>query len=488
MPTFKKLLALTLLLTLAFPYDALAYKVVVDAGHGGSDPGAIGVNGLQEKAVNLDIAAKLGSELASRGYEVVMSRSDDHYISLADRVAFTNAQNADLFVSIHANSHTRSDIQGSMVLYYDNAYPQSDYPASDTMQVMTPYSKQLAQDVLTSLVGAAGTRNLGLTPSAVYVTRMGTIPSILVETAFLSNWSDASLLADDAVRTRMAIAIERGIEAFTPPVFVDTIGHWAREAIMRLHDLGWVEGANNRYAPDRALTRAEFVTLMDRAFDFDALGCTGAAATVTGAVYGCAAAADAADVPADAATGRAAASTAASGSVSLAVDAAGSGAGADAASDAARGQAAARAATAAKGSTGSGTAAPAKASAGNEAGYRDLPAAHWASAAMLQAGRLGLLEGYPDGTIRPDQPITRAEVAVLFARLLAAAQPGTHAPTASGAFVDVPAGHWAAGAVRALQAQGLISGVTDTLFEPEAPMTRAEMAALLDRYAAATGR
>ncbi|UJF32006.1 N-acetylmuramoyl-L-alanine amidase family protein [Paenibacillus hexagrammi] len=196
----KKLLILSSVFMLSFPYQAFAYKVVVDAGHGGSDPGAIGVNGLQEKDVTLDIAQRLRDDLARSGYEVAMTRTDDRYISLADRVAFTNQQNADLFVSVHANSINNSKTNGTMVLYYDKDYPQEDYPASEEMKIMTPYSKDLAQKVLNSLVTAAGTKNLGLVPSAVYVARMGKIPSILVETAFLSSYTDSALLADPSIR------------------------------------------------------------------------------------------------------------------------------------------------------------------------------------------------------------------------------------------------------------------------------------------------
>ena len=130
MTLLKRLILFTLLLTIAFPYHAFAYKVVLDAGHGGSDPGATGVGGLRETDVNLDITLKVRQALLDRGYEVVLTRTNDTYLSLAQRVEFTNEQQADLFVSIHANAHASSNTNGTMVLYYDNAYPQEDYPAS----------------------------------------------------------------------------------------------------------------------------------------------------------------------------------------------------------------------------------------------------------------------------------------------------------------------------------------------------------------------
>ncbi|MEW9700141.1 N-acetylmuramoyl-L-alanine amidase [Paenibacillus sp. SI8] len=420
MSLLKKFLVFSLLLTFAFPYQAFAYTVVVDAGHGGSDPGAIGVNGLQEKDVNLDITQKLRDELLQQGYDVVMTRTDDRYWSLAQRVEYANNQNADFFVSVHANSHANSKVNGSMVLYYDDAYPQEDYPASETMKLMTPYSKDLAQNVLNALVAASGTANLGLVPSAVYVARMGTVPSILVETAFLSNSSEAALLADDATRAKMAAGIAKGIAAYVPPVFTDTIGHWAREAILRMKDKKWVEGIGNRYQPERALTRAEFLTVMDRMFTFsqlnDVCGTSSSAGSVTAAVYGC---------------------KADSGSSSATTN-----------------------------------------------GYKDLPATHWASPVFASAKKLNLLQGYQDGTIRPDQPITRGEVAVLFDRLLQMAQPAAKqiSATASQKFDDVPVSLWSAKAIYSLKSLGIIHGMTETTFKPEQTITRAEIAAMMDRY------
>jgi N-acetylmuramoyl-L-alanine amidase len=411
MTLLKRLILLTLLLTLAFPYQAFAYKVVLDAGHGGSDPGATGINGLREKDVNWDITQKVRDELIARGYEVVLTRTDDSYWSLAQRVEFTNTQQADLFVSIHANSHPNGKTNGTMVLYYDNAFPQEDYPASETMKQLTPYNKDLAQHVLDSLLAAAGTKNLGLVPSAVYVVRMGTIPSILVETAFLNQASDAALLASDSVRSKMAVGIANGIAAYTPPLFTDTLGHWAREAIIRMKNKGVIEGIAGRYEPERALTRAEFLTLMDRVFAFSEMkAACEPNGTVTSSVYGCQAA--------------------------------------------------------------------------GAQNYKDLPASHWASPVFAKAKKLNLLQGYSDGTIRPNQSITRGEVAFLFDRLLQMASTTNSLQIAASisSFDDVPESLWSSKAIYALKNKGIINGKTDTSFKPDQTISRAEIAAMLDRY------
>jgi N-acetylmuramoyl-L-alanine amidase len=408
MTLLKRLILFTLLLTIAFPYHAFAYKVVLDPGHGGSDPGATGVGGLRETDVNLDITLKVRQALLDRGYEVVLTRTNDTFLSLAQRVEFTNEQQADLFVSIHANAHSSSNANGTMVLYYDNAYPQEDYPASSNMTKLTPYSKDLAQHVQDALLAQAGTKDLGLTPSAVYVARMGTIPSILVETAFLTNKSDAALLASDAMRSKMALGIANGISAYEPPLFTDVLVHWSRSAVLRMKNKGIIEGMGNNYEPERALTRAEFLTLMDRVFSFSKLPATcDTAGSVTSNVYGC----------------------------------------------------------------GTGTAKS----------YSDLPASHWASTVFAKAGKLNLLQGYADGTIRPNQAITRGEVAYLFNRLLQMTSP-TAQSAYKAYFDDVPKSLWSASAIVTLKEKGIINGISDTSFMPDQTMSRAEIAALLDRY------
>jgi N-acetylmuramoyl-L-alanine amidase len=242
----------------------------------------------------------------------------------------------------------------------------------------------------------------------------------------LSNADDAALLAQSDVRQRIAVAIERGIEAYMPAVFPDIRGHWARDAVLRLKSQGIVEGVGTMFQPDRPMTRAEFVTMLERTFHFSSSGLCAAAgaggATVSAAVYG-------------------------------------------------------------GGGTGCQPAAPA-------AGFRDVTPKHWAYATLQQAAALGLLQGYPDGTLRPDGPVSRAEAAALLSRLIGAAG-GTPmiaggAPMTAGAapFADVAPAYWAAGDISRLYAAGLVDGVMDKLYMPERPMTRAEMAALLDRYTA----
>ncbi|SDD24727.1 N-acetylmuramoyl-L-alanine amidase [Paenibacillus sp. UNCCL117] len=437
--------ALAALCLWAAPGQALAATVVVDAGHGGSDPGAIGVNGLQEKVVNLDISRKVRDLLMERGYDVRMSRDSDIYLSLSERVAYAKAQQADLFVSIHANSYSNPSTRGAMVLYYDDAYPQASYPASEEMRALSSESRELAQRVLDGFLASAGGTNRGLVPSAVYVVRMGNIPSILVETAFLSNAEDAAMLSTDSARNLMAVGIADGIEAYMPAAadgFADIRSHWAREAIIRLKEQGIVDGSpGGRFEPARALTRAEWVTLLGRVFDLGSANsaCPAGSGSVSGSVYE------------DCKPSSAAANGNRTGGISSGTSSA-----------VPRGGSSSKSPAAVQGA----------------ADFRDVTAKHWAFSQLDQAVKTGLLEGYPDGTLRPNQTVSRAEVAVLFERLAQLPTAGTD----TGPFRDTPAGHWAAPAIAALKKSGLIDGATATSFAPDKSMTRAEAATLLDRY------
>lgn len=110
------------------------------------------------------------------------------------------------------------------------------------------------------------------------------------------------------------------------------------------------------------------------------------------------------------------------------------------------------------------------------AAFSDVPGTHWAAGAIGAVSAAGLMNGYPDGTFRPARTLTRAEAAVV---LSSAFTPGTGGPT--GGFPDVPGGHWAAGAIGALQEGFVIGGFPDGTFRPGAPVTRAEFSVLLAR-------
>jgi len=407
---------------LSSPYIALAAKVVVDPGHGGHDPGAVGINGLYEKTVNNEISYRLRDLLEANGYEVVMTRDTDKSLTLQDRVAVARAADADLFVSVHANAHPSSSVRGTMVLYHDAARPIPSYPASEEMVALTPQSKQLAQLVLNEILKQVPNTNRGIVPSSAYVVRMGNVPSVLVETAFLSNRQDAQMLASPAVRERYAQGILNGILAFLPPVFRDVGSHWARESIVRLHEQGIANGNDGRFHPDQPLTRAELMAFAQRAFGLGGSGTKPGGVVL--AEYGGAAVTDDVYSPDDAA---------------VAPD--------------------------------------------EPASYPDLQKAHWSYALMLEAVEAGVLRGYPDGTIRPDAPVSRAEVAVVLDRLIGHTLIDS-ASDGEPSFEDVDARYWAYAPIARLGAAGLVRGVEHGRYGPDRYVTRAEIAAMVDRQLA----
>lgn len=173
--------------------------IVIDAGHGGRDPGAVGTL-VQEKTVVLNSALLLQKTLESRGFKVYMTRSTDEYINLYDRASMANGLNATLFVSIHANSHTGTSANGVEVLY---ANPSMD---SD---------KGLATAIQNELVKHLKATNRGVVQRTnLVVLRETKMPAVLVELGFISNPAEQLKLMDENYLKLAAEAMANGIEAF----------------------------------------------------------------------------------------------------------------------------------------------------------------------------------------------------------------------------------------------------------------------------------
>jgi N-acetylmuramoyl-L-alanine amidase len=168
--------------------------VVIDAGHGGRDPGAVGIGGLQEKDVVMDISRQVATLLEQNGVQVVMTRQDDREIDLAPRVQLANRVNADIFVSIHANAidMSRPDVNGIETYYYSSGL-------------------RLAQVIHNSLLQGTGARDRRVRQSRFYVLRHTSMPAVLLEVGFVTGAEDAPRLANAAYRTQVAQAIARGV-------------------------------------------------------------------------------------------------------------------------------------------------------------------------------------------------------------------------------------------------------------------------------------
>jgi N-acetylmuramoyl-L-alanine amidase len=225
----------------------LRRTIVVDAGHGGRDPGAIGATGVREKDVVLDAALQLRAALESRGgqYRVVLTRDADRFVELEDRVRIARTQNADLFISVHADSHARQEATGASV------YTLSERGSDRAQTVMTSQNWNLdlgeaprrgvAHDVLVDLFQRE-TTNRSAQFAQLVIPRLGEVapllsnthrnagffvllapdvPAVLIETGFLSNPADERRLNSPRAREQMADAMARAVDDYfrTPQLY-----------------------------------------------------------------------------------------------------------------------------------------------------------------------------------------------------------------------------------------------------------------------------
>lgn len=187
------------------PLNPSTKTIVIDAGHGGKDPGAISVFGDKEKDINLSIALKLESLLKQRGYNVIMTRRNDVFVDLYERPKIANDINADLFISIHANSTLSNSVNGLEVLYC---------PATESSNKSTD-QYPLAKTIHDSIISSTGINSRGIKKrSDLVVLRLTNMPAILIETAFLSNPDDAQRLVDNSFQEKVALGIANGVEEY----------------------------------------------------------------------------------------------------------------------------------------------------------------------------------------------------------------------------------------------------------------------------------
>ncbi|WP_243727793.1 N-acetylmuramoyl-L-alanine amidase family protein [Halanaerobium saccharolyticum] len=173
-----------------------SHLIVVDAGHGGFDPGAIGANGFEEKIPNLAIAREIARLLADKKHKVLLTRSSDKFLSLQQRVKFANNKNADLFVSIHANSFNNSQTGGVETYYNQSSNNQN---------------RLLAEKIHDKLGRNLGIFDRGIKESNFYVIKYTNMPSALIEVAFLSNPLEEKLLKSQDFQHKAAALIVDGI-------------------------------------------------------------------------------------------------------------------------------------------------------------------------------------------------------------------------------------------------------------------------------------
>ena len=173
------------------------FSVVLDPGHGGPDPGAIGIGGLRETDVVLEVSEIVKKLLSEKGVKVWLTRKNEVDLDLPPRVSFANRKNADIFVSIHANASRgkRRDINGLETFYYRGWRGRS-------------LAKRIQKQILKV---SPGSPDRGVKQGRFYVIKNTSMPAVLVEIGFLTGKLDARRLEKTSHRKRIAYAIAKGI-------------------------------------------------------------------------------------------------------------------------------------------------------------------------------------------------------------------------------------------------------------------------------------
>jgi N-acetylmuramoyl-L-alanine amidase len=214
-------------------------RIVIDPGHGGKDPGTVGVHGTEEKNVNLWMGQELADALRDQDFEVLMTRTDDTFIPLAHRTALANRYKADLFISLHCNaslsnklsgfevyilSEKASDPHAAAVARLENSALELEgkAPPAPVQAVLRSLTKNAHINLAAQLGGIMdrevseqlSIENAGLQQAAFYVLRGAEMPAVLVELGFLSNKAEEKKLKNKSYREKLIKAIAASIVEF----------------------------------------------------------------------------------------------------------------------------------------------------------------------------------------------------------------------------------------------------------------------------------
>jgi N-acetylmuramoyl-L-alanine amidase len=217
--------------------------IVIDPGHGGKDPGAIGKKyGTKEKTVALDTGLRLKKILQAQGHTVYMTRTTDKYVPLKDRTKFANTKKADLFISIHYNANNSTSPNGfetyflgshrleyaknvalreNASLKYDigeNAYDANatlnDIIATLLTNRFQKESEELAGYIQEAGVAKSGFKNRGLNQAGFYVLKGCSMPAVLLECGFLTNGTEENKIRQGSYRQKIAEGIAKGVSSY----------------------------------------------------------------------------------------------------------------------------------------------------------------------------------------------------------------------------------------------------------------------------------
>jgi N-acetylmuramoyl-L-alanine amidase len=228
-------------------------RIVLDAGHGGKDPGAV-ANGMQEKDLTLAIVKHIGRMLSEyENVEVHYTRTDDRFLELEERAAIANKLNADYFVSVHINSGGGTGFES--------------YIYNGNVSAATIAYQNVIHAEIMKAIGNVNDR--GKKRANYAVLRETKMPAILTENLFIDNTNDAAKLKSEQFLLQVAHGHVEGIvKAFglKKKVKVDDItGHWAEQSIRKAIEKGVIKGhSDGRFGPDEPVTRAQLAVILDR--------------------------------------------------------------------------------------------------------------------------------------------------------------------------------------------------------------------------------
>jgi N-acetylmuramoyl-L-alanine amidase len=215
-------------------------KIVLDPGHGGKDPGAIGIGGSTEKDIVLSVAKKLAVKLRkAMGVQVVLTRNDDRFVALENRTAVANAEDADLFISLHMNASPNGEAKGIETYYLDNTSDEAalrlaarengtsrknvsdlQFILSDMAQNMKledsiTLAHRLQGSAVAGMTKAIGeVKDLGVKKALFYVLVGARMPSVLVEMFFITNRTEGRAMSQEGGQDAMVEALMQGIQKY----------------------------------------------------------------------------------------------------------------------------------------------------------------------------------------------------------------------------------------------------------------------------------
>lgn len=214
-------------------------KIVIDPGHGGKAPGAVGPNGEKEKDITLAVSKEIARRLREKGFEVLLTRDTDVYLPLEERTAFANRNKADLFVSVHVNANEKDSLQGVETYFLNLTTDAASMKVAKRENAMTSASlgslqliikdlmlnakinesSRFASSIQSSIVSSLEKsgherKDHGVRQAPFYVLLGAQMPSVLVEIGFITNAVECRLLHEEAYQNSIIDGIVRGISTY----------------------------------------------------------------------------------------------------------------------------------------------------------------------------------------------------------------------------------------------------------------------------------